>query len=89
KAKVERAAREQSDRLNIVWPRSPHGKGNGSGVERMEVPVTGAQFLRDLQEYIDEKIERYIVGQTLSSKSEGSGLGGTGVADLHADTKSK
>lgn len=86
---AEKAATEQSDRVNIVWPRSPTGKGSGAGFERQEVPVTGAEFLLRLQEHVEKQIERYIVGQTLSSKSEGSGLGGSGVADLHADTKQK
>jgi phage gp29-like protein len=40
-------------------------------------------------EQIDGWVQRFIVGQTLSGGTEGSGLGGTGVAGLHAETKHK
>ncbi len=89
RAEAEKAAKEQSGRTNIIWPRSAAGKGYGSGIERIETSTTGADILLLLQKAIEDKIERYIIGQTLSSDSEGSGLGGTGVADLHADTKLK
>ena len=88
-AQAETAAREQSDRVNIVWPRNPLSKSAGSGIERLEVPTGGAAFLLEAQKWVQELEELYVVGQTLSSKSEGSGLGGTGVADFHADTKIK
>lgn len=89
KAKVMELARKQSGKANIIWPRAPGGKAAGSGIDRMETPVSGSDTLVKLQEHVEQLIERYVVGQTLSSKSEGAGLGGTGVADLHADTKSK
>lgn len=40
-----------------------------------------------ISQYWERHIQRYIIGQTLSSQTEGSGLGGTGVAEMHKDTK--
>lgn len=88
-AQATQAAKEQSGRVNILWPRSNNGKGTGAGVERMEVPTGGAAFLLEAQKWMGELEELYVIGQTLSSKSEGGGLGGSGVADLHSDTKQK
>ena len=42
---------------------------------------------RMIQDYFEHHMERLIVGQTLSAGTEGGGLGGTGVAKLHEDTK--
>ena len=39
-----------------------------------------------IRTYFGHKIKRYILGQTLSSESEGGGLGGSGVADAHLAT---
>jgi 8-oxo-dGTP pyrophosphatase MutT (NUDIX family) len=88
KEEAEAAARKQSNRTNIVWPRPADGKG-GAGVERIETPATGSELLLKLRETIRDDKRRYVIGQTLSSDSEGGGLGGNGVADLHAQTKNK
>jgi hypothetical protein len=87
RAEAEQAAKLQSNRMNIVWPRG-RMSNSGSGVERIEVPVQGSQFLFLLQANIEEKIERYVVGQKLSADHRGSGgLGGSGAADFQRDTK--
>jgi hypothetical protein len=89
KDRAIRAAKDQSSNTAIVWPRSTQGGDVGSGIERVETSVVGVEALRMMIEYFDQQIERFIIGQTLSSDTEGSGLGGTGVADLHADTKNR
>lgn len=86
KAQAEASAEEQSGRVNILWPRNAQGRG-GSGVERLEVPVAGATTLVEMQKWICEIQERYVVGQTLSSRPAGAGLGGSEVAEFQADTK--
>jgi phage gp29-like protein len=89
-AAVQTAARDQSRRDNLFVPYTPGQKVPSNGlVERIEPPITGVESLRGLIEYFDDTLRQLFNGQTLSSKSEGSGLGGTGVASLHSDTKSK
>jgi hypothetical protein len=82
------AAKEHGRNTRIVWPRSTNAANTGSGVERIEVPVSGAAFIVELMQYFDDKIERFIVGQSMSGghDSEGS-LGGSGRAKLSKDTK--
>lgn len=59
-----------------------------NSVEQIPANTTGAQFLKEVVgDYFERHIERLIVGQSLSAGTEGSGLGGTGVADFHAETK--
>lgn len=84
---IAQAAKEQSDKVNILIPR--YGDRHSEGVEYVDTASAGADLLLRLVEYVDKIIERYIIGQTLSSGTEGSGLGGTGVSDLHASTKEK
>lgn len=84
-----KAAEQQSRSSVIIWPRSPGNEKSGAGVEWIQPNLTGVETLRTMvQEYFDARIERFIVGQTLSGNAEGTGLG-SGVADLHADTKYK
>lgn len=87
KAEAERAAHEQNRRSVILWPYYPGQEGKGGSVQRVETPTNGAAVLLQLQQHIEDVIERYVIGQTLSSGTEGSGLGGTGVAMLHMQTK--
>lgn len=88
KKEAEKQARDQSRNLNIVWPRSVGAENQGSGIERLEVPTQGAEILLKLQQYVDDVLQRYIVGQSLSGNAESTGLGSS-VADLHAQTKYK
>lgn len=89
KASVMAAASEfRGDKVNLFVP--VWGERNIEGVEYLEPNSTGATFLIKLQEYIDKILERRIVGQSMSGGSdEGNGLGGTGRADLAADTKAQ
>ena len=89
---VAEAAGKQSDKTNILIPRFPVGGGTGQaleGVDYVDTASTGAELLLKLLTHLEEHMERYVIGQTLSSSTEGSGLGGTGVAAMHSDTKSK
>lgn len=87
---VEAAAKRATDRTNILVPRFTNQAGRPSeGVEFADTSGTGAGVLQSLLTHIEEIMERYVIGQTLSSGTEGNGLGGTGVADLHAATKGK
>lgn len=88
KAKAEENARKANRSTALTMP-VPAGKdGKTWGVEQLQAGTAGIQALQHMiMEYFERHMERLIVGQTLSSNSEGSGLGGTGVASLHADTK--
>lgn len=85
---AETAAKEQSTRVNIVWPRGPQGGKAGAGVERLEVPTTGASFLLEAKKWVADLQELYVVGQSMSSGSDKeSGLGGSGRAQFARNTK--
>lgn len=90
KRAVEDAARHQTDRTNIIVPRQmTAGARSAEGVEFQESGSgTGASnLLMNIFTTFDGSIERFVVGQTLSAGTEGSGLGGSGVAGMHATTK--
>lgn len=70
---IENAAKSQTSRAHIIVPRDPDANKNvGQGVERQEVPTTGADALVRLVEYMDRIMERFIVGQEGSSRSSSS-----------------
>lgn len=84
---VQKAARDQSDKVNLLIPR--FGERPVEGVDYVATDGTGAELLLRLQEHYEGVIERYIVGQTMSS-GKGSGQGGLegdGRADFASDTK--
>lgn len=85
---AKQAATDASNQNAIAVP-LPRGKdAKTAGLDLIPANVSGAQFLKEfIGDYFERHIERMIVGQTLSGSSEGSGLGGTGVARLHMDTK--
>lgn len=87
KEEVSQAASAQSDKVNILIPR--FGDRPQEGVEYVDTASTGAELLLRLQEHLEKQLERYIIGQSLSSSADGGGLGGTGVADFQASTKAK
>lgn len=88
KGKAENAAKELKGRNALACP-IPEGKNRDAYTPYL-IPanVAGAQFLKEIVgDYFEKHIERLFVGQSLSAGTEGSGLGGAGVAALHADTK--
>lgn len=87
--KANETAKEASRRNAIAVPRakSPNSRDT-AGIELIPANMTGVQFLQGfIGEYFEKHIERLAVGQSLSAGTEGGGLGGTGVAALHFDTK--
>ncbi len=88
KAAVEKAAREQDDKVNILMPMFSE-KGI-EGVDFIDTASAGADLLLKLVEYADGFIERYVIGQSMSSGADNeSGLGGSGRAALAQDTKGR
>lgn len=87
KLEAKKAAKRYSRKSALVLPRTMDGRGAG-GVEVVDAPVSGAQIVQELQQHIEDVLERYIVGQSMSSGADNdSGLGGTGRANFAADTK--
>jgi hypothetical protein len=87
-AKVEAAAKARiSNQHNIAFVPRPIGEdGQAYGVEIIEPGMQGVEMLKEiLDKYFGHMIKRYILGQTLSSEADATGLG-SGVADLHLDT---
>lgn len=86
---VQKAANEQQNRAHIFVPIAPDSGKDQSGIERIEVPTSGADFLQNLIEYLDGIIERYVVGQEASSKGVSAGMGNEATADFQEETKRK
>ena len=90
KSKIEaaKAAKAQSDRTNLLVPYWPSDRESKS-IERIETPATGAELLLKLQEQIDKYLERYIVGQEMSSSANSTGLGNESAAEFQQATKAQ
>lgn len=87
KTAAENAAKNAGERYAIAMPR-PRGSGKDvEGAQLLPFNEAGVQSLTTIvQDYYERHIQRLIIGQDLSSKSEATGLG-SAVANLHADTK--
>lgn len=85
-AEAIKAANQISTNTVIVWPRPIGTEKQGAGMERFEMPMGGSEMLIKLQEYMDRIIERFIIGQSASSRSETSGMG-THDTGAQQDTK--
>lgn len=81
---VEKIAAERAHTNVILMPRDVEGEQYG--VEQIPFDGSGAQVLKEL---IDETyahlIKRLILGQTLSSEADATGMG-SGLADLQGET---
>lgn len=84
---IKQAANDQSQRAHIFVPVAEGTEKHQAGIERIEVSTTGSSFLREMIEYIDKIIERYVVGQEASSKSSSQGMGNEASSDFQRDTK--
>lgn len=88
-AKEARAAAtaQEGTRTRLLVPR--FGGSNESSIERIEVPMSGAEFLLKLIEHVEELQRVYVCGQTTSAgqKKTGSGLGNEADAEFQQDTK--
>lgn len=86
--KVKENAANVNNRNVLIVPVQPGTKPQDYDVKVVSLPTEGLRFLKEVTfDYFDRHFERLFVGQTLSAGTEGSGLGGGGVADLHEDTK--
>ncbi len=72
---------------NIVLVPRPMGEeGMAYGVERIEPGMAGLTAVQDLViKYFGHLIKRYILGQTLTTEAESTGLG-SNLASVHLDT---
>lgn len=85
-ARAQDEAKQDGRNTVIVWPRSPQGEKVGPGIERIETSPAGAQVLMKVVDYFDEKIERFITGNTMRSTGKGQGgAGGGDLMDLYGD----
>lgn len=88
KSDTERAAKERlgNGRSVVLVPRPIGEDAQAFGVERIEPGLGGIDALKDiLSTYFGHRIKRYILGQTLSSEADATGLG-SGLADLQQGT---
>ena len=85
-----RLAKQQGRNTWVVWPRLPGEGGAVKGIERIEPSTSGADFIVKLVEWLESKIERFIVGQSMSGGADNdSGLGGSGRAKFAQNTKTQ
>jgi hypothetical protein len=83
---AQSAARAQFSNTVLLYPRWNSTNPDVNKVERLEVSAASSDILWKLvNDYFDPKMERFIEGQTLSSKAEATGLG-SGTADQHGET---
>lgn len=89
KAEAEIVAKRWNRRSVVAIPVSPDQMRTGGGIEIVDVPTAGALVVQQLIEYADKHIERYLLGQSMSSGESGrEGMGGTaGPAEMAQDTK--
>lgn len=88
KADAERAAKNSigGGRSVIMVPVWPGDQQDMYGVEHIEPGLQGVdRLLTVIKEYFGHKLKRYILGQTLTSEADATGLG-SGVADAHLAT---
>lgn len=86
KAAMEDAAANANHENTLVIPRNGDPTLDVEGVERIEPNTGGIEVLKGvIREFFGHNIKRYILGQTLTSEAEATGLG-SGVADAHQNT---
>lgn len=88
KAEAEKAAKQNvgGGRSVVMIPVFPGDQQDLYGVEHIEPGLQGVDRLLDvIKTYFGHKIKRYILGQTLTSEADSTGMG-SGVADAHLAT---
>ena len=82
----EAATRNVSGRNVVLVPSYPGDQAQMYGVEHIEPGLAGVdRLLQVIKDLFQTKIKRYILGQTLTSEAEATGMG-SGVADAHLET---
>ena len=85
RAKVEEVAEDQAHKNQIIMPYDAANPGS-YGIDQVQPVTAGIPALTNLlDEYWGSWIIRFILGQTLSMRDGGGGLG-TGTADLHKES---
>ena len=85
RAKVEEVAEDQAHKNQIIMPYDAANPGS-YGIDQIQPVTAGIPALTNLlDEYWGSWIIRFILGQTLSMRDGGGGLG-TGTADLHKES---
>lgn len=70
----------------VLVPRLAGPDALAYGVERIEPGMAGANSLKEiLADYFGHQIKRYILGQTLTTEAQATGLG-SNLASIHLDT---
>lgn len=88
KRETEAAAKRNvsGGRAIVLVPVAGGDQSDQYGVEHIEPGLQGFdRLLTVIKEYFGHKIKRYILGQTLTSEADATGLG-SGVADAHLAT---
>lgn len=86
--KTEEAAKNRLGNSNniVLVPRPSGPDGYNYNIQRIEPSMNGANVLIDiLGTYFGHTIKRYILGQTLTTEAQSTGLG-SGLANIHLDT---
>lgn len=90
KAAMEAAAKARigSFRNVLLFPYLGDEQGhNQYSIDHLETGMAGVEALVNLlDKYFGHRIKRLIIGQTLTSESEGGGLGSDGIAQVHLET---
>lgn len=82
------AAINQSSRAHVLVPVwGEQGREALTGVERVDVATAGSEALVKLIDYIDKQLERYVVGQSGSSRSSAAGIGNEAASEFLQQTK--
>ena len=80
------AERLSGQRNTLFFPKRM-GSEQLYNVIPIEPGFQGVQMVQELlTKYFNHRIKRLFLGQTLSSESDGAGLGSSGISDLHRDT---
>lgn len=84
---VKKAAQTQTDRTNILVPRTKNAQGKtAEGLDLVDSSTAAQTLLLDVLKHWEGQIERFIIGQTGSSRSDSSGMG-THDTSMMDDTK--
>lgn len=83
--KVEEVAEDQAHKNQIIMPYDP-ANPNAYGIDQVQPQTAGIPALMELiDNYWGNWIIRFILGQTLSMRSDSTGLG-SGLSDLHKES---